>query len=157
MVLHVVLLVSSESYLWVRMHQLGLRLFGAMVWKLLIIEPFFIWKLNTIKTENYIGIWGCFWCCWKAVDESDLIEFISQFSELRCEKYWILSGFCCWKFKQIAKKMGWERKISWDFNAFTLSNFKIFNSKNVKEKKHVYIWAFKTIYTSKNDKVRGYD
>jgi hypothetical protein len=53
--------------------------------------------------------------------------------------------------------MGWERKISWDFNAFTLSNFKIFNSKNVKEKKHVYIWAFKTIYTSKNDKVRGYD
>jgi hypothetical protein len=33
----------------------------------------------------------------------DLIEFISQFPDLRCEKYWFFSGFCCWKFKQIVK------------------------------------------------------
>ncbi len=32
--------------------------FGAMVWKLLIIEPFSPWKLNKIETENCIGIWG---------------------------------------------------------------------------------------------------
>jgi len=30
----------------------------------------------------------------------DLIEFISQFSELRCERYCFLSGFWCWKFKE---------------------------------------------------------
>jgi hypothetical protein len=36
----------------------GLRLFGAMVWRLLIIESFFKLILNKIETENYIGIWG---------------------------------------------------------------------------------------------------
>jgi hypothetical protein len=58
--------------------------FGATVWKLLIIEP----KLNKIESENSIGIWGGHsWCCWKALGESDLVEFISQFSELRCGRY----------------------------------------------------------------------
>jgi hypothetical protein len=33
--------------------------FGAMMWKLLIIEPFFFnEKLNKIKTENFIGNLG---------------------------------------------------------------------------------------------------
>jgi hypothetical protein len=59
MVLHGVLLVSLESSWWVRVHWLRLRLFGATVWKLLIREPFSQWKLNKIKTENDIGIWGC--------------------------------------------------------------------------------------------------
>jgi hypothetical protein len=42
-----------------------------------------------MKNENCIGIWGVVlaWCCWKAFGESDLIEFILQFSELRCETY----------------------------------------------------------------------
>jgi hypothetical protein len=40
-----------------------------------------------IFEKNRIGSWGCSWCCWKALDKLDLIEFISQFSELRCEKY----------------------------------------------------------------------
>jgi len=73
---------------------------------------FFPWKLNKIETEkNFIGTWGCCWCCWKALDKSDLIVFISQFSELRCERYWFLSEFCCiWKSKQIAK-IGFGRKI----------------------------------------------
>jgi hypothetical protein len=39
MVLHVVLLISSKSFQWVGVPQLGFRLFGAMLWKLLIIEP----------------------------------------------------------------------------------------------------------------------
>jgi len=95
------------------------RLFGAMVWKLLIIEPFSQWKLNEIKTESCIGIWGCFWCCWKAFSEPHLIEFISQFPELRCGRYWFLNGFCCWKFKQIAKiEVG--RKIFEPSMCFTL-------------------------------------
>jgi hypothetical protein len=35
------LLASSESSRWVRVTWLGLRLFGATVWKLLIINPFY--------------------------------------------------------------------------------------------------------------------
>jgi hypothetical protein len=38
-----------------RVCRLGLRLFGAMVWKLLIIEPFSQGKLNKIEIENCIG------------------------------------------------------------------------------------------------------
>ncbi len=37
---HAVLLVALESSQWVKVHRLGLRLFVAIVWKLLIIEPF---------------------------------------------------------------------------------------------------------------------
>jgi hypothetical protein len=66
---------------------LGFRLFGATVWKLLITEPLSQSKINKVETENCNGIWGNSWCCWKAFSESDLIEFISQFSELRCEIY----------------------------------------------------------------------
>jgi hypothetical protein len=55
-----------------------------MVWKLLIIEQFSHWRLNKIKIENNIGIWKDSWCSWKALKKSDLIEFISQFSELSC-------------------------------------------------------------------------
>jgi hypothetical protein len=43
----------------------------------------FSMKLNKIETENCIGIWGRSWCCWQGLSESVLIEFISQFSELR--------------------------------------------------------------------------
>jgi len=64
---------------WVWVHWLGLRLFGATMWKLLIIEPFSEWNLNKTQTENCIRIWECSWCCWKAFDESDLIEFINTF------------------------------------------------------------------------------
>ncbi len=85
---------------WVGVHWLGLRPFGAIVWKLLLIEPFSQWKLNRIETENCIGILGH---SWKALGKSDFIDFISQFSELRCGRYWFVSGFCCWKFKQITK------------------------------------------------------
>jgi hypothetical protein len=41
-----------------RVHRLGLRLFGATVWKLLIIEPFFQWKLNKIGTETVFEFGG---------------------------------------------------------------------------------------------------
>jgi hypothetical protein len=39
-------------------HQLGLRLFVAVVWKLLIIESFSQCELNKKKIENHIGILG---------------------------------------------------------------------------------------------------
>jgi hypothetical protein len=60
----------------------SLRLFGVMVWKLLIIESFFQSKLNKIITKNCIRIWGHLSCCWKALGKSNLINFIPQFSEL---------------------------------------------------------------------------
>jgi hypothetical protein len=100
----------SESSPWVRVQRLGLRLFRALVWKLLIVEPFFQWKLSKIETQHYIGIWGCSWCCQKAFDKTDLMEFIPQFSELRCERNLFWSEFSCWIFKQIAN-IGFERKI----------------------------------------------
>jgi hypothetical protein len=58
--------------LWVRMGTLTWfeSLFGAMVYKLLTIEPFSQW----IFFENWnlkivTGIWGLSWCCWKALRE----------------------------------------------------------------------------------------
>ncbi len=46
-------------------------------------------KLNKIETENCIGIWERFvlGVVGKLSGESNLIEFISQFSELRCGRY----------------------------------------------------------------------
>jgi hypothetical protein len=38
-----------------RVCQLGLRLFGAMVWKLLIIEPFSQGYQNKIDIKNHLG------------------------------------------------------------------------------------------------------
>ncbi len=33
-------------------------------------------KLNQIVAENFGGIGMCLWCCWKDLDEQDLMEFI---------------------------------------------------------------------------------
>jgi hypothetical protein len=35
-------------------------------------------KLNYILAENFrgIGMFVCLWCCWKDLDEQDLMEFI---------------------------------------------------------------------------------
>jgi len=45
-------LIFLESSQWVGVYQLDFKLFGTMVWKLLIIETFFQEKLNKIKTEK---------------------------------------------------------------------------------------------------------
>jgi hypothetical protein len=44
--LHVAFLVSMESSWWVRVHQLGLRLFGAMG-----VEAIDYWTIFSIKTK----------------------------------------------------------------------------------------------------------
>jgi hypothetical protein len=100
-------------------HWLGLRLFGATKWKLLIIEPFSQWKPDKIEIEKCIRIWRHSWCFWKDLGESNSIEFISQFSELRCGRYCFLSGFFYWKFKQITN-FGFGRKNQLSPNVFTL-------------------------------------
>jgi hypothetical protein len=51
-----------------------------------------------------------------------------------------VSGFCCWKFKQIAKKLGFgrENQLEMPSNVFTLPTLEIFNSENVKKLKNVF-------------------
>jgi len=75
----------------------------------LIIEPVSQWKLNKIEAENCIGIWRVFLLALESPWQVRFkIEFISQCSELRCGRDWFLSGFCCWKFKQIAENWVWK-------------------------------------------------
>jgi hypothetical protein len=59
-VLRLILTMSSRDAF-----DLVLRLFGPMVWKLLIIDPTSQRKLN--KIESFIGFSGHSWCCWKAL------------------------------------------------------------------------------------------
>jgi hypothetical protein len=68
-------------------------------------------ELNKIKTEKCVGILGHSWCCWKALGESDLIGFISQFSELSCGKTLFLSGFLLLDIFLKIAKIGFGRKI----------------------------------------------
>jgi hypothetical protein len=117
--LHATLLVASKSCQWVGVPQLGLKLFGATVWKLLIIESFSQWKLNKIKIENYIGIWGHLWCCWKTFVESNLIDFSSQFSKPRFGWYYLWVYFVVGNSNKL-KKMALEGNFGWALNVFTL-------------------------------------
>jgi hypothetical protein len=87
----------------------GLKLFGTIMWKLLIIEPFFQWKLYKIKIEKYTRIWGHSLCAWKALGESDLIELISQISKLSCERYWCL--ILLLEIQTNCKKWVWKEKL----------------------------------------------
>jgi hypothetical protein len=114
MVLHVVLLVSLESSRWVGSDA---PTWFETIWSCYGVEAIEYWTIFLMKTksnqksETVYWNWEVFLVnCWKALGESNLIEFISQFSELRCGRCWFLSGFCCWKFKQIAKILDLGRK-----------------------------------------------
>ncbi len=98
----------------------------------------FQWKLNKIETEKFIRIWGRSWCCWKALVTSNLIKIISQFSELRCGRYWFLIGFCYWKFKKIAK-IGFERKNELTLRCVHIAEFKKFQI--------LKMWKIKNVFT----------
>jgi hypothetical protein len=58
-----------------------------MVWKLLIIDPTSQRKLN--KIENFYRVFKAFLVLLESpwLGKSELIEFISRFSELRCGRY----------------------------------------------------------------------
>jgi len=68
------------------------RMFGAIVWNLLIIEPFFLWIKKKTKIENYIGIWVHSWDYWKALTKFDLVKLILWFWDLKCEQYYKIHG-----------------------------------------------------------------
>jgi hypothetical protein len=132
MVLHatpLITLKSSESE-WV--HPLGLGLLGAMVWKLLIIKPFFQWKRNKNQNWKLYLNFGAFLVLLESPWRLTFNRVYFTIFRAQVWKISFLSGFCCWKFKQIAK-MGLRGKISWGLNVFTLPNSQIFNSENVKK------------------------
>jgi hypothetical protein len=106
------LLVFLESswWWWVRVHRLGLRLCGAIVCKLLINEFLFQQILNKIKTEFCVGIWGRSWCCWKALNRSNLIDFISQNFRPKVWKILIFEWILLLKITKKITKIGFGRK-----------------------------------------------
>jgi hypothetical protein len=53
----------------------GVRTCGAKVHEHRIISSLKI-QLNSIVAKNFGGIGMCLWCCWKDLDERDLMEFI---------------------------------------------------------------------------------
>jgi hypothetical protein len=57
-----------------------------------------------MKTDNCIGIWKNFWCCSKALNKLDLIEFISQFSKLRHGRYYFIVDFVAGNSNKILRK-----------------------------------------------------
>jgi hypothetical protein len=44
-------------------------------------------KLNQIIAENFRGIGMCLWCCWKDLDEQELMEFIWEGLNSECGRY----------------------------------------------------------------------
>jgi len=79
-------------------------------WTILLINN------NKITNRNFTRIQRCTWCYWKIIVELDLVKFISEFSYLKCERYWVLNEFC-WKFKQI-QQIGFRREN--ELSVFTL-------------------------------------
>jgi hypothetical protein len=100
------------------------------------IERFFNEKIK-IKTKNCIGIWGQFWCCWKALGKSNKIEFILQFLELKCGRYYFLMDFFAINSKKL-QILGLEGKISCTLNIFTLLIFLI--------KSIMKMWKIKNVF-----------
>jgi hypothetical protein len=105
-------------YLWKALdewgvHRFGLRLFGAMMWKLsmIIIESFSQWKLYKIKSENRIGIRKHSWCCWKAFGKSDLIKCVTIVRAKVC-KILMFEWILLLEVQKNYKKLGLEGKIS---------------------------------------------
>jgi hypothetical protein len=79
------------------------NLVGAMVWKLLMIEPFFQLKWIKSKLKKLLEF-GC------VLGVLDLIEFISLFFELRCGWYWSLKKNLLLEIQTICKYWVWKEK-----------------------------------------------
>ncbi len=132
--LHPALVVSSKSSQWVGVHWLDSRLFRATMWKLLIIESFSQWKLNKIKTENCIGIWGCSWCSWNALDKSDFIEFSWGAED---SDFWV--DFLAENSNKL-ENLGLEGKLSWALGVLAQATVG-WNNERTTQKSAVFLLA----------------
>jgi hypothetical protein len=66
-----------------------------------------------LKLKNLMEIWGHSWCCWTALHESDLIEFVSQFPELKVWKILICEWILFLEMQTNCKTQWvWKEKIS---------------------------------------------
>ncbi len=72
-------LVPLESSPW-GVHGFGSMTTGLAVQKFLNVEWFFHWKLKEIVAENFRGTGMCIWCCWKDLDEQDLMVLFGKIS-----------------------------------------------------------------------------
>jgi hypothetical protein len=82
----------------------------------------------------------------KEINKSDLIDFISQFSQgMKNIAFWV--NFVPENSKKL-QKLGLEGKIRWALNVCTLPNLKKFNFENVKNEECVHTQANGTRYTS---------
>jgi hypothetical protein len=82
------------------------------MWNLLIIKPFFIEFVKNQDWKLYSNF-GAFLVLLKTLHKVWFNKF--DFILLRPKMwicYWIFNGYCCWKFKQIAKRV-LEGKFDW--------------------------------------------
>ncbi len=117
-----------------------------LVWNWLELWCGSYWWLNHFFNQNEIKSklkkileFGC------VLGVLDLIEFISQFLDLRRGWYWSLKKNCCSKFKQIAN-IRFEKKNQLNLPCVHIAE--VFNSKIVKNRIYVHTWANRTIYTN---------
>jgi hypothetical protein len=68
----------------------------------------------------------------------------------------ILVDFVSGNSKKL-QKLGLEGKINWAVDVYTLQNFKIFNSENVKNKECIHTWANSTSYISCHEQTMNRD
>jgi hypothetical protein len=91
--------------------KLSMGLFGAIVWKLLIIEPFFQWKLNKIETEKCIGVWHC--CCLLILETAQPVRFNRVYFIIFRAKMWkilIFERILLLKIQTNCKNEVWKEK-----------------------------------------------
>jgi hypothetical protein len=115
---HAVLLVALESSQWVKVHRLGLRLFVAIVWKLLIIEPF----LN----ENQIN-------CLVLLESLQGVRFNKFYFRIFRAKVWkilIFEWILLLEIQTNCKNRGFKGKFSWSPQCAHNVNLEIFNCEN---------------------------
>jgi hypothetical protein len=109
--LQTLFLVSLESSRQGGVHGLGsVMMFGLAVQKFLNIEWFLHCKLNLIVPENFGGIGTCLWCCWKDLDEQDLMEKNLVRFGLGMWEILIFKWFLPLEIQTKSKKPGFERK-----------------------------------------------
>jgi hypothetical protein len=96
-----------------------------------LLNHFFNEKEKKVKLKKLLEFGGNSWLPWEAMDKSDFIESISQFSHLRCG-FW--TGCCSWKFKKVAK-IEFKRKsqVSCQCVHFAeFRNFQLWKSEKIK-------------------------
>jgi len=114
---------SCSWYLWKKLWQGGR---GAWAWfhnvwtcgvrVLELLHEFFLTEYIKINhnwkfQRNWDVPFG--WCCWKDLEEQDLMEYVLEDLDLGWGRYWVFKWFFYhWKFKLITKRSGFGTEKS---------------------------------------------